>query len=73
MKAKLTPVSGVGDYFVPKWSIGKDILVKRLGVKYTSSENSGSEGLGDEAHTLGLLWYFTTLREKRAHMCGAQV
>jgi hypothetical protein len=41
--------------------------VKRLGVEYTSSDSSGSEGLGDEAHTLWLLWCVTTLR-RSAHV-----
>jgi hypothetical protein len=55
MKRNLTPCSGVGEDVVPEWSPGKDKPVKRLGIEDTSSESSGSEGLGDEAHTLWLL------------------
>jgi hypothetical protein len=73
MKRKLTPGSGVGEDVVPEWSTGEDMPAKRLGIEDTSSDSSGSEGLGDEAHTLWLLRYVTTLREKRVHMCGAWV
>jgi hypothetical protein len=45
---------------------------KRLGMEYTSREISGSEGLGDESHTLWLLGYFSPLREKITHTFGAQ-
>jgi hypothetical protein len=72
MKRKLTPGSGVGEDVVPKWSTGEDRPAKRLGVEDTSSDSSGSEGLGDEEHTLWLLRYAATLRRGRVHMCGAQ-
>jgi hypothetical protein len=37
------------------WSTSKGKNLKRLGVKDTSSDNSVSEGLGDESCTLWLL------------------
>jgi hypothetical protein len=51
---------------------GEDRPAKRLGIEDTSSDSSGSEGLGDEYHTLWLLRYVTTLRESRAPRYGAQ-
>jgi hypothetical protein len=72
MKRKLTLGSGVGEDVVLEWSIGENTRAKRLGVDDTSSESSGSEGLGDEAHTIWLLQYAATLREKTPHMCGAR-
>jgi hypothetical protein len=48
-----------------EWSTDEDRPTKRLGIEDTSSNNSDSEGLGDEAHTLWLLQYATTLKEKK--------
>jgi len=63
---------------MPKWSTGEDRPVKRLGIEDSSSDNSSIEILGDEAYTLWLFQYATTLRESRAprygvwaQICGA--
>jgi hypothetical protein len=71
MKRNLAPGSGVGEDDVLEWSTREDWPMKRLGVEDIGSGSSGMEGLGDEECALWWLWYVITLREKRAHMCGA--
>jgi len=55
MKRKITLRNGVKEDVVPEWSIRDDKPAKMLGIEDTSSDSSGSEGLGDESHTLWLL------------------
>jgi hypothetical protein len=72
MKRKLTPGSGVGEDVVPEWSTGEDRPVKRLGVEDTSSDSSGSEGLGDESsYPLVVVVCCNLEKRKSAHVwCG---
>jgi hypothetical protein len=56
MESNITLRSGVGEDVVPEWITCKEMLKGRLGFKDTNSDNSGSEGLGEETHTLWMLW-----------------
>jgi hypothetical protein len=68
IKRKLTTHSGEREDVVPEWSIGKENPVNMLGIKYTSSDSSGGEGLGDKVYTIWLLRYEKKLIESRESM-----